>query len=195
MSAVEKFWPVFQALRSLERARNVEVDPLMARWEVAYPIEVGLVRGGDWASSVPDLLLAEGRLGVALDEPVGTARQALEAAVTDASRADPWLREHPVVVEWWGGQFAPGRTPTDSPLVTAVRRAHAAVSDRSQDVWGAPYGSDLRMLTGLGGVPTVHYGPGDARLAHGPDESVPLSEVLATARALAVLALDHCGVG
>jgi acetylornithine deacetylase len=79
--------------------------------------------------------------------------------------------------------------------VTAVRRAHAAVSDRSQDVWGAPYGSDLRMLTGLGGVPTVHYGPGDARLAHGPDESVPLSEVLATARALAVLALDHCGVG
>ena len=195
VSAVEKFWPVFQALRALERARNAEVDPLMARWEVAYPIEVGLVRGGDWASSVPDLLLAEGRLGVALDEPVGTARQALEAAVTDASRADPWLREHPVVVEWWGGQFAPGRTPTDSPLVTAVRRAHAAVSDRSQDVWGAPYGSDLRMLTGLGGVPTVHYGPGDARLAHGPDESVPLSEVLATARALAVLALDHCGVG
>jgi acetylornithine deacetylase len=44
-------------------------------------------------------------------------------------------------------------------------------------------------------VPTVHYGPGDARLAHGPDESVPLSEVLAAARALAVLALDHCGVG
>jgi acetylornithine deacetylase len=77
VSAVEKFWPVFQALRALERARNAEVDPLMARWEVAYPIEVGLVRGGDWASSVPDLLLAEGRLGVALDEPVGTARQRL----------------------------------------------------------------------------------------------------------------------
>jgi acetylornithine deacetylase len=49
-------------------------------------------------------------------------------------------------------------------------------------------------MTGLGGVPTVHYGPGDARLAHGPDESVPLAEVRTTARALAVLALDHCGV-
>jgi acetylornithine deacetylase len=77
VSAVEKLWPVFRALRTLERERNAEVDPLMRRWEVAYPIEVGLVRGGDWASSVPDLLLAEGRLGVALDEPVGTARQRL----------------------------------------------------------------------------------------------------------------------
>jgi acetylornithine deacetylase len=48
-------------------------------------------------------------------------------------------------------------------------------------------------MTGLGGVPTVHYGPGDAGLAHGPDESVPLAEVRTAARALAVLALDHCG--
>jgi acetylornithine deacetylase len=194
VSAVEKFLPVFQALRNLERARNAEVDPLMRRWEVAYPIEVGVVRGGDWASSVPDLLVAEGRLGVALDEPVDGARAALEAAVAQACRADPWLRDHPVGVEWWGGQFAPGRTPPDSPLLAAVGRAHAASSDRPQQRWGAPYGSDLRLMTGLGGMPTVHYGPGDAALAHGPDESVPLSEVRTTARALAVLALDHCGI-
>ena len=143
---------------------------------------------------VPDLLVAEGRLGVALDEPVDSARAALEAAVADACRADPWLREHPATVEWWGGQFASGRTPSDSPLLAAVGRAHAAVSDRPQERWGAPYGSDLRLMTGLGGVPTVHYGPGDARVAHGADESVPLAEVRTTARALAVLALDHCGV-
>src|SRR4029453_18037509 len=62
-SAVEKFWPLFQALRALERARNAEVDPLLSRWEVAYPIEVGMVRGGDWASSAPDLPVAGGRPG------------------------------------------------------------------------------------------------------------------------------------
>jgi acetylornithine deacetylase len=193
VSAVEKLWPVFRALRALEQERNAEVDPLMRRWEVAYPIEVGVVRGGDWASSVPDLVVAEGRLGVALDEPAGAAREALEAAVAEACRSDPWLAGHPVGVEWWGGQFASGRTPAASPLVAAVRRAHAAVSDRAQDTWGAPYGSDLRLMTGLGGVPTVHYGPGDAGLAHGPDESVPLEEVRTAARALAVLALDLCG--
>jgi hypothetical protein len=44
------------------------------------------------------------------------------------------------------------------------------------------------------GIPTLHYGPGDARLAHGPDERVPVHEVLTSARTLAALALDHCGV-
>jgi hypothetical protein len=71
-----------------------------------------MVRGGDWASSVPDLLVAEGRLGVALDEPVDRARAALEAAVADACRADPWLREHPAAVEWWATLLEEGRPAT-----------------------------------------------------------------------------------
>jgi acetylornithine deacetylase len=40
----------------------------------------------------------------------------------------------------------------------------------------------------------LHYGPGDSARAHGPDESVPLAEIATTARTLAALALDVCGV-
>ncbi|MDP9416472.1 MAG: ArgE/DapE family deacylase [Actinomycetota bacterium] len=194
VSAVDKFWPVWRALERLEQERNVAVDPLMRRWPLAYPISIGTVTCGDWASTVPDLLVAEGRLGVALDEPVEEARQALSEAVAEACAADSWLREHPVEVEWWGGQFAPGRLPAWSDLLARVRRAHAAVADQEPDVWGAPYGSDLRLLTGLGGIPTLHYGPGDAALAHAPDEAVPIAEVVTAARTLALLALDVCGV-
>jgi acetylornithine deacetylase len=50
-------------------------------------------------------------------------------------------------------------------------------------------------MTNLGGVPTVHYGPGDASLAHGPREAVPIEEVLTATRALAMVAMSHCGVG
>jgi acetylornithine deacetylase len=42
----------------------------------------------------------------------------------------------------------------------------------------------------LGGVATVQHGPGDAKLAHGPFEAVPITEVVTTAQTLAVLALD-----
>jgi len=70
---------------------------------------------------------------------------------------------------------------------------HAAVSGRSQATWGTPYGSDLRLMTNMGGVPTVHYGPGDASLAHAPRESVPVSELLTAARALTLVALEYCG--
>jgi acetylornithine deacetylase len=73
-------------------------------------------------------------------------------------------------------------------------RADAAVSDRPQATWGTPYGSDLRLMTNMGGVPTVHYGPGDASLAHAPRESVPITELLTATRALILIALEHCEV-
>jgi acetylornithine deacetylase len=195
VSAIEKFWPIWRALADLERRRHATVDPRMERWSLAHPLSIGTVRAGDWASSVPDLLVAEGRMGVAIGEPVDDARRALEQAVADACAADPWLRSHPVSVEWWGGQFASGALSADHQLLDRVAGAHqvATGGSGSPDVYGAPYGSDLRLLTGLGGIPTLQYGPGDAKLAHGPFESVPLDEVVTTARTLAALAFDVCG--
>jgi acetylornithine deacetylase len=194
VSALDKLMPIIAALRDLEARRNVDVDPLMRRWPIAYPISIGMVSGGVWPSSVPDLITADGRYGVALDESASDARRDLEAAVAAACSSDPWLRDHPVEVQWWGGQFGPGRLPATSDLIERMRRAHTAVADgRAQEVWGAPYGSDLRLLTGAG-IPTLHYGPGDAALAHSPNESVPLAEVQIAARALTALVLDVCGL-
>jgi acetylornithine deacetylase len=194
VSAIEKFWPVWHALVELEDRRHLDVAPT-DRLRLAHPLSIGTVRAGDWASSVPDLLVAEGRLGVAIGEPVAAAREALEATVAEACAGDEWLRDHPVEVEWWGGQFASGRLPEGSDLVERVSSAHVAAGGAAPpQVYAAPYGSDLRLLTGLGGIPTVQYGPGDAAVAHGPDEYVPVDEVVTCARALALLALEICGV-
>jgi acetylornithine deacetylase len=57
----------------------------------------------------------------------------------------------------------------------------------------APYGSDLRLYV-AGGVPALHYGPGDVRYAHAPREQVDLRELRDVTRALALLALRRCGV-
>ena len=57
---------------------------------------------------------------------------------------------------------------------------------------GAPYGSDLRLLTAAG-IPTLHYGPGDVRLAHGPDEHVPVQDLLDVTRTLVLLISRFCG--
>ncbi len=58
---------------------------------------------------------------------------------------------------------------------------------------GAPYGSDQRLLTGIGGIPTVLYGPGDVRQAHAPDESVPVAELVQVTRTLVRLISTTCG--
>lgn len=195
VSALEKFFPVHQAIVELERDRNHDATGASAKFPVLYPISIGTVHCGDWASSVPDRLVAEGRFGVQLGEAPAEARRALERTVADACARDPWLSDHPVAVEWWGGQFASGRLPDDSDLLQRVRVAHGSVTGGAfAESWVAPYGSDLRLLTGIGGIPTLQYGPGDAVAAHGPDEYVPLAEVRTTAHALAALALDLCVV-
>jgi acetylornithine deacetylase len=195
VSAIDKFVPILAALHDLERRRHQVVEPWARKWKLAHPLSIGTVHSGDWASSVPDLLVAEGRMGVAIGEPVEHARAELETTVAEVCDADPWLRDHPVEVEWWGGQFASGRLPADSDLVQRVQAAHhLSTGGRPHDVYAAPYGSDLRLWTGLAAMPTVQYGPGDALHAHSPQEMVVLDDVLTTARTLALLALDLCGL-
>jgi acetylornithine deacetylase len=192
VSAIEKFYPILQALHELERRRNAEVDIVMRRWPVAYPISIGTVHAGDWASTVPDLLIAEGRLGVALGESNAAARTELERAVAQACAQDPWLAEHPVGVVWWGGQFASGRTDPHADVIPIVAGIQESLTGSAPEIYGGPYGSDLRLLTGIGGIPTVQYGPGDANAAHAPDEWVPMDEVRLNAQALVRLILDVC---
>lgn len=192
VSAIEKLAPIMSALRELETERNRDVDPLMRRWPIAYPISIGTVSAGDWASTVPDLLTAEGRYGVALGETVEDARAALEAAIAEACGRDAWLRDHPVEVQWWGGQFAPGRSEDTVGLLPMLAAIHEELTGSTPETYGGPYGSDLRLLHGIAGIPTVQYGPGDAKAAHAPDEYVAIDEMVLCARAIARLIVTAC---
>jgi acetylornithine deacetylase len=184
-SAVEHFVHLDGAIRELEAERNAAVDPLMAEYPIAHTISVGTVVAGDWASTVPDTLVATGRLGVRLDEDPAQARAALEARLAAACADHPFLRAHPVEVTWPGGQFAPGRTAGGAHLRRAVTSAQADLTGTEPRERGVPYGSDLRLYAAEG-VPTLHYGPGDVVHAHGYDEHVDLTELTAVTRVLAV---------
>ncbi|MCX5602952.1 ArgE/DapE family deacylase [Streptomyces phaeochromogenes] len=194
VNALDAYLPVHRALARLETKRNVNPDPLMAEYKIPYALSVGMVRSGDWASSVPDLLVAEGRFGVRLDEDPAAARADLELCVAEACAADPWLRDHPATVTWSGGQFASGRLPLGHPLRDVVRAAAQDVAGGGPvpREHGAPYGSDLRLYAAAG-IPTLQFGPGDIRLAHSSQEQVCVSEVVRVTRALVLSALRTVG--
>jgi acetylornithine deacetylase len=194
VDAIDKYLLVHLALRRLETERNREAHPLMAGYALPYPLSVGTLQAGDWASSVPDVLIAEGRLGVALGEPVEQARAALESCIAEVCADDPWLAANPVRVEWCGGQFASGAVDATAPVAQLVSDTHVRLHGTRPAVQGVPYGSDQRLLTGLGGVPTVLYGPGDVRHAHAADESVPVAELVDVTRTLVLLVATACGV-
>ena len=195
VSAIEKFFPIYEALMVLERERNQKVqDPLFASYELPYAICVGTVQGGNWASTVAERLTFEGRYGVAVGENIPDARQILEQTIARAAQADPWLRDHPPQIEWWGGQFEPASIPVDHPIVETVCGAYGDTSGMTARVAGMPYGADMRLLVNEGKTPTVLFGPGDVRSAHQPDEHVPMADLIATVRTLALTALRFCGV-
>lgn len=195
VSAIDAYLPVHRALAGLEGRRNREVDPRMAEYRIPYALSVGRLSAGDWASSVPDRLVAEGRLGVALGEDPAAAMAQLETCVAQACAADPWLRDHPATVSFTGGRFASGQLPAAHPLGALVADAHSDATGLPRPrERGAPYGSDLRLYAAAG-VPTVHLGPGDVRLAHGPREEVDVGEVVAVTRTLVLAALRSVGTG
>ncbi|SES40394.1 acetylornithine deacetylase [Streptomyces sp. yr375] len=193
VSAIDAYLPLHRALAQLEGERNRDPDALLAEYPIPYALSVGTVRAGDWASSVPDLLVAEGRLGVRLGEDPAVARAALERCVAEACAQDDWLRARPASVTWPGGQFASGRLAAGHPLAGLVADACADATGAPRPrERGATYGSDLRLYAGAG-IPTLQFGPGDVGVAHSAGEHVSLREVVATARALALTVMRTVG--
>lgn len=193
-SAIDAYLPIHRALADLEKERNAVRDARFGENALPYGISVGTIHAGDWASSVPDLLTVAGRLGVRIGEDVADARRALERAVAHAATRDPWLRDHPPLVSWPGGQFASGWIEPGPAFITEMARCVADVTGGSRPPeTAAPYGSDLRLYNGVGGIPTLAYGPGDVRYAHAPREQVSLSQTIEVARALTVMVARRCG--
>jgi acetylornithine deacetylase len=195
VSAVEKFFPIYQALMDLERERNrAAAHPLYARYDLPYALCVGRVEAGDWASSVADWLTFQGRYGVPLGETVTEARRQLEETVARAAQNDPWLRDHPPEVEWVGGQFPPASIPADHPLTQTVATAFSETTGAAARVEGMTYGADTHTLVNVGDTPAVLFGPGDVRRSHRPDEFVPVDELVTVTKTLALTILRFCGV-
>jgi acetylornithine deacetylase len=193
VSAIEEFAPILEMLQRLNAERHARFrHPLYEDPANVAPISVGTVRSGDWHSTVPDLLVAEGRFGVFPGESVEDARRALADAISAESARHPWLAAHPPELEWFEGQFESGETAPDAPIVATLARQHEEVIGRPAEMKAVTFGSDLRLFTRHAGIPTVTYGPGSFMVAHSADEFVPIAEVVSCAKILAGVIVDWC---
>lgn len=194
INPIEKLGPLLEALRDLEDRRNAAVEhPMLAGYDLPYPISIGKVRAGNWASSVPEELVCEGRFGVAIGEDPAVARRQLEEAVGTVAARDPWLSQHPPTVEWWGGVFESCETSGDGPLVETLQSSIGSLTGSEPRLRGVTYGSDMRLLVNEGRIPCVLFGPGDVRRAHQTDEFVPIDDLILAVRSLALVAMRFCG--
>jgi acetylornithine deacetylase len=195
ISALEKFIPIMQDLQAFERERNTTLShPLYDLFPNKVPVNIGVVRAGNWASTVPESLEAEVRVGFLPGEQLEWFKQVVRDRILAVAATDAWLREHPPEITFFGGQFIAAETPVDAPICDAIRAAHRAVTGTTPRVEAATYGADMRHFIGFGGMPCVMYGAGDIRLAHGPDEYLEVEELMTAARVVALALAEWCGV-
>ena len=96
--------------------------------------------------------------------------------------------------EWtWLLDYPPGEIDARSDIVGAAREAARSVGHEMQ-LLGLDSGYDGALLTGLYGIPSPAFGPGDIAQAHATDESIAIEDLVNCARAYARLLVDWCGV-
>ena len=194
VSAIEKFSLLLEAIHQLEVRRHEENGhPLYDDPSHIAPVNIGTIHGGQWHSTVPEEVVAEGRFGVFPEESVEEARASLKEAIQDVSATDQWLNDHRPKIEWFEGQYESGETPTDDPLIETLLSAHKEVTGSTPKIEGVTYGSDLRLFTNHANIPAVLYGPGDVRLAHAANEYVEVEEVIIATKVMTGMIVHWCG--
>jgi acetylornithine deacetylase len=193
VSAIDKAWKVYEAIMKLETKRNAAIDdPLYQHISIPLPINVGKIQGGSWPSTVPDLVIMEGRIGVGPHEEMNEVKNQLAACLKAVSDQDDWLHEHPARLEFFGGQWVPNFVEPDHPFVNTLVKNFESLYNKKITIEASPWGTDGGLLGKVGGIPTLIIGPGETKVAHYPNEFIDLIEVIKAAKLFANTILSWC---
>lgn len=194
-NAIEAAFPIISALRELEEEWNADKadQPHFADHPHPINLNVGQIRGGDWASSVPAWCEIDCRIAIFPGwKPAERARQ-IEQRIAEAARSIPFLGNNPPEVEW-NGFFAEGYVLEEGgEAEQTLARAHAkaALSDLESDVATAYL--DGRVFVLYGDTPCLVYGPSGDNY-HGFDERVSLASLKRVTGSVALFIAEWCGV-
>lgn len=192
VNAIVKTVPIIAALQDLERRLNEDIHPVWAGVEHPINLNIGVIRGGDWPSTVPGTCEIHCRLGFFPGRTPREMHALIEAAVGAAARADDWLRDHPPTVTYDGFQSSGSIVSLDEPAVRLLGAWHRRVTGAPmQPVVGTSI-NDMRYFN-FAGIPAGCYGAAGGN-GHAADEWLDLTSLVPTAKVLGAFLLDWCGV-
>jgi len=195
VNAIEKAMLVIERLRVLESERNESItDPFFQNIPIPIPINIGKIQSGDWPSSVPDLAIIEGRMGVAPNETQDNAKLEMQKALSSLCAEDPWLKENVAELEWFGASWLPGDLDPDHELIHVLAQSYKNVKHSMPLIEASPWATDGGILSKVGGVPVIVFGPGVTETAHQANEYIRLEDVFDAAEIIALTLLEWCGV-
>ncbi len=192
VNAIEKCFPIFEALHRLEDDLNRERRPAAFR-DMAHPVNlnIGMIRGGEWPSTVAARAEFHGRLGFFPGTRYEDIARRVRDTIASASAGDRWLRENPPTVEFYGFRSEGHSVAPDLPAFTTLAGCHRDLTGREARPYAATCTTDLRVFHSFGRGQATCFGP-VARNIHAANEAVRVDSVLHTARTYALFLSRWC---
>ena len=194
-NAIKAAYRLIEALEGLEAEWNGRAGTDPHYGGVHHPINFnpGIIRGGDWASSVPAWCDVECRIAILPGWDVEACRAEIASCVAGAAARDPFMGgNRPKIV--WSGFLSHGYALKGGEAAVGVLEAvHAAVTDTPLARRVGTGLNDARFYNLHYGIPAFCYGP-TAEGVHGFNERVNLRSVRDTTVAVACFAAAWCGL-
>jgi acetylornithine deacetylase len=190
-NAIEAALAMIEALRELEAELNAEPPPPYDSFAHPINLNVGVVAGGDWPSTVAASCTLSCRLALFPGEDPDALRRRVEASVERAASGDERLAGGRARVRYDGFSCEGSVVDASEPVVGELRAAYARVHGKAPELVPTTATTDARHFV-RAGVPAVCFGP-RAEQIHGIDERVSLSSMIETAQVLALFVRDWCG--
>ena len=184
-----------------------DLEPAMARRETAMPIvpagarhatiNVNAIEGGQPIGGIQTPCVADRCRAVfdrrfLLEEGFTRAKDEIDALVQRAIAAVPGAAYelHDLMI------VDPVMTPNGSPVIGALGEAIKRVLGWPANLVASPGTYDHKHVARIAGIPhCVAYGPGELELAHQPDESCRISDLVNATKVIALATLDLMGAG
>jgi acetylornithine deacetylase len=188
-NAIEASYAVIEALRALEAELNAVRPPLFAAYPHPINLNVGMIRGGDWPSTVAGECTTHFRLALYPGEAADGLKERVEQAVAAVAASSAFRFD----VRYDGFQCEGYELSRDAPLVRTLAGAAARVTGKPPALFASTATTDARTFQLYGDTPAVCFGP-LAENEHGIDERVHLPSMTQTAQAIALFVADWCGL-
>jgi len=193
VNAIEKCIPLIAALRKLEAELNHEIHPLYE--DIGHPINlnIGIMKGGDWPSTVPAAAEFHGRLSFSPGVTYDQTCQRIIDTIDQATRQDPWLAENRPQVEFYGFRSEGHEATRDQPAFYTLNACHREMFGLDAESAVSTATTDVRAYHHYATAQATCYGP-EAENIHAANERVKIESVIDTAKVYALFLARWCGL-
>jgi acetylornithine deacetylase len=188
VNAISKAILVLQGLESLAEEWRTRPDR-QHKYLDPDTIVPTVIQGGEWQVTYPEQVAIS--FGAMFTPGTMDSRDQIAAQLRRVAELDPWLREHPPVLEtdeWHYGAEVDG----DEPIVLTGLQVLGDLGVEP-DLIGIGSLTDAVHLINFAGIPTISVGPG-GETAHSADEHVEIESLVTATKAIALCVMRWCGV-